>query len=408
VIPVGEALATVCAAAPVLGGERVPLAQALGRVAAADVVSARSVPAAANSAMDGFAVRHADLNGAPVRLRIVGVEPAGSVIDTPVVPGTAVKLFTGSVIPPGADSVVRVEDTEERDGMVLVRAVPAAGANVRAAGEDIRPGQVVVAAGTPIGPADVGVLASIGCAALVVHRRPRVAILPTGAELVEVDETPGPGQVVNSNAYTLAAAAREAGAEPVVLPITRDRAADIRAAIETALEADVVLTSGGVSVGELDLVKDALAAAGVERIFWQVAQKPGRPLVFGRRGERLVFGLPGNPVSALVCFYLYVRPALRRMQGHRRLHLPVVHAALAGSVRKAKALTEFVRVRLAETPDGPVATALAAQGSGVLSALGSGAALLVGPAELLELPAGRRFPVVVLGETTLAREAPPF
>src|SRR5439155_503957 len=214
-----------------------------------------------------------------------------------------------------------------------------------------------------------------GCATLVVHRRPRVAILPTGAELVEVGEPPGRGQVVNSNAYSLAAAAREAGAEPLVLPIARDRAADIRAGLARALEADVVLTSGGVSVGELDLVKDALAAAGVERVFWQVAQKPGRPLVFGRRGERLVFGLPGNPVSALVCFYLYVRPALRRMQGHRRLHLPVVHAVLAAPARKAKGLTEFLRVRLEETGDGPVATALAAQGSGVLSALGSGAAL---------------------------------
>ncbi len=155
-------------------------------------------------------------------------------------------------------------------------------------------------------------------------------------------------------------------------------------------------------------MKDALAAAGVERVFWQVAQKPGRPLVFGRRGERLVFGLPGNPVSALVCFYLYVRPVLRRMQGHRRLHLPVVHAVLAAPARKAKGLTEFLRVHLEETRDGPVATPLAAQGSGVLSALGGGAALLVGPLELTELPAGGRFPVIVLGEATLAREAPPF
>ncbi len=407
-IAVGEALATVCAAARVLGDERVVLAEALGRVAAADVVSARAVPAAPNSAMDGFAVRHADLASVPVRLRVVAVEPAGSVVDTRVEPGTAVKLFTGSVIPRGADTVVKVEDTEERDGTVVVRAAPAPGANVRPAGEDVRPGQVVVGSGTVIGPADLGVAASIGCGTLAVHRRPRVAILPTGAELVEVDQTPGPGQVVNSNAYSLAAAAREAGAEPLVLPIVRDHAADIRAGLARALEADVVLTSGGVSVGELDLVKDALAAAGVERIFWQVAQKPGRPLVFGRRGERLVFGLPGNPVSALVCFYLYVRPVLRRMQGHRRLHLPVVHAVLAAPARKAKGLTEFLRVRLEETGDGPVATPLAAQGSGVLSALGGGAALLVGPLELTELPAGGRFPVIVLGEATLAREAPPF
>src|SRR5207247_2536060 len=190
------------------GDERVLLAEALGRVAAADVVSARAVPAAPNSARGGLAGRHADLASVPARLRVAGVEPAGSVVDAPVARGTAVKLFTGSVIPPGADTVVKVEDTEERDGWVVVRAAPAPGANVRPAGEDIRPGQVVVAAGTAIGPADLGVLASVGCATLVVHRRPRVAILPTGAELVEVGEPPGRGQVVNSNAYSLAAAAR--------------------------------------------------------------------------------------------------------------------------------------------------------------------------------------------------------
>jgi molybdopterin molybdotransferase len=234
-------------------------------------------------------------------------------------------------------------------------------------------------------------------------------VLSTGTELVEADETPGPGQVVNSNAYTLAAAAREAGAEPVVLPIVSDRADEIHARLAEALQGDVVLTSGGVSVGDLDLVKDALAAAGVERVFWQVAQKPGRPLAFGRSGRHLVFGLPGNPVSALVCFYIYVRPALRRMQGHRRPHLPVVEAALTRAVRKARGLTEFVRVRLEESADGRrVATALPSQSSGVLSALGAGAALLVGPPELDELPAGRPYPVIVLGDATLAREAPPF
>jgi len=408
VLPVGEALARVCAAASVLGAERVALAAALGRVAAADVVSARAVPAAANSAMDGFAVRHADLGTAPARLRVVATEPAGTVVDVALTAGTAVKLFTGSVIPPGADTVVRVEDTVEEDGAVVVRALPARGANVRAAGEDVRPGQPVLAAGTVLGPADLGVLASIGCATVLVHHRPRVTILSTGTELVEVDETPGPGQVVNSNAYTLAAAASEAGATAVVLPIVRDRAEDIRARLDDALRADVVLTSGGVSVGDLDLVKDVLAASGVESVFWKVAQKPGRPLAFGRLGTRLVFGLPGNPVSALVCFYLYVRPALRRLQGHRRLHLPTIEATLANPTRKAHGLTEFVRVRLEESEGGLVATALPTQSSGVLSGLGSGAGLLVGPADVDELPAGRRYPVIVLAADAFARAEAPF
>jgi molybdopterin molybdotransferase len=408
VIPVGEALATVCGAARVLGAERVGLAAALGRVAAEDVRSTRAVPAAANSAMDGYAVRHADLATLPARLRIVAVEPAGTVVDRAVEPGTAIKLFTGSVVPVDADTVVKVEDTQASGDVVVVRAAPARGANVRAAGEDIAAGSTVVARGTPLGPADVGVLASVGCATVLVHRRPTVAIVSTGSELVEVDEVPGPGQVVNSNAYTLAAAACAAGATATVLPIVRDREADIHASLLEASRADVVLTSGGVSVGDLDLVKDALDALGVERLFWQVAQKPGKPLAFGRLGDRLVFGLPGNPVSALVCFHLYVRPALRRLQGHRRLHAPLVEASLARSVRKAKALTEFVRVQLAWTDDGWVATPLPSQSSGVLTALGSGAALLVGPPALDELPAGGRYAVLVLGDETLAREAPPF
>lgn len=407
-IPVSEALARIVDATPVLGTERVAMVDAAGRVAAEDVVATRLVPAAANSAMDGFAVRHADLSTVPARLRILAVEPAGTVSDAVVVAGTAVKLFTGSVIPAGADTVVKVEDTEERDGHVTVRAAPKPRGNVREAGEDVRPGQVVVAAGTPLGPADLGILASVGRATLVVHRRPRVAIVATGSELVELDETPGPGQVVNTNAYALAAAVREAGGDPVVFPIVRDRPEDLRAQLADALAADVTLTTGGVSVGELDYVKDTLAALGVEQVFWKVAQKPGKPLAFGRRDGRLVFGLPGNPVSALVCFAVYVRPALRRMQGHRRIHLPVVYARLASATKKAKGLTEFLRVQLADGPDGPLATPFREQGSGVLTSLGAGAGLLVGPAEPAELSAGGTYLVIVLAGETLARAAAPF
>jgi len=407
VIPVGEALARVLEATPVLGAERTAILAALGRVAAADVVSRRTVPAAPYSAMDGYAVRHGDVSAAPAHLRIVAVEPAGTVVTTAVERGTAVKLFTGSVIPPGADAVVRIEDCEEEGDRLLVRAPVPLGANIRAAGEDVEPGQVVLARGTVVGPADVGVLASVGRSSVLVHQRPRVAILSTGSELVEVDDVPGPGQVVNSNAYGLAAAVREAGGEPVVLPIAPDRLDEIRASVAQAARADVVVSTGGVSVGDLDFVKDALEAASFERLFWRVAQKPGKPLLFGRLAERPFFGLPGNPVSALVCFALYVRPALRRLQGHRRVHLPVVRARLAAPVRKTRGLTEFVRVSLSDGPDGAIATAARSQSSGALSALGGGAGLLVGAAELAELPAGASYPVVV-AESALARETPPF
>jgi molybdopterin molybdotransferase len=264
-----------------------------------------------------------------------------------------------------------------------------------------------LAPGTVIGPADVGVLASVGRATVVVYQRPRVTILSTGSELVEVDQVVGPGQVVNSNAYALAAAVREAGGEPVVLPIVRDDPGDVRAGLAEAMRGDVVLSSGGVSVGDFDFVKEALDEAKVERLFWRVAQKPGKPLTFGRLGGRLFFGLPGNPVSALVCFYLYVRPALRRLQGHARLHLPVIEARLGVATRKAADLTEFIRVRLADGPDGPIATPVASQSSGVLTGLGAGAALLVGPAAERQLAAGTRYPVILLNPEALARTTPP-
>ncbi len=346
VISVAEALRLVLEATPVLGAERAALPEALDRVAAEAVTSSRAVPNAPNSAMDGWAVRGADVATAPVRLRIVGMAPAGTVIGTRVEPGTAVRIFTGSVVPPGADTVVKQEVTDVQDGFVTVQERVSPGANVRGAGEDILPGAVVVPAATVLGPADLGVLASVGRASVLVHRRPRVAIVSTGAELVEVDQEPGPGQVVNSNAYLLAAAVRGAGGEPIVLPIVRDDAAAIERQLAEAAAADVVLSSGGVSVGDFDFVKQALDALQVERLFWRVAQKPGKPLTVGRRGERLYVGLPGNPVSALVCFWVYVRPMLRRLGGHRRLHLPAVDATLVAPVRKAEGLTEFVRVRL--------------------------------------------------------------
>jgi molybdopterin molybdotransferase len=409
VISVTEALGTILDATPVLGPERVALADACGRVAAETVTSGRAVPADDNSAMDGFAVRADDVARAPARLRIVGSAPAGSVLAEPIQAGTAAKIFTGSVIPAGADTVVRVEDTDEADGVVTVRVAIARGANVRPRGEDIAPGATVLQPGTVVGPADVGVLASVGRAALAVHRRPRVAIVSTGAELVEIDQAPAPAQVVNSNAHALAAAVVQAGGLPTVLPIVRDHFEAIRAGIEEAAAADVVLTTGGVSVGEYDFVRDALDAIGVERRFWKVAQKPGKPLTFGTHDRRLFFGLPGNPVSALVCFAVYVRPALRKMTGHTRIHHAVVPARLATPIRKASGLTEFVRVRLTRDGDGAwCAVAGRAQGSGVLTSMAAGAGLLVGPAGETELRDGAVYPVIVLDAGTFASEKAAF
>jgi molybdopterin molybdotransferase len=396
VISVADALAIVLADTPCLAAERAPLLRALGRVAAEDVVSLRVVPSADNSAMDGYAVRAADLTSAPVRLRLLGVAPAGTLAAEPVQAGTAYKIFTGSVVPPGADTVVKVEDTTESEGFVTITTLPAANANVRYAGEDIAHGAVVVRAGTRLGPADLGVLASVGRGTVAVRQRPRVAILSTGAELVEVDVDPGPGQVVNSNAYSLAAAVLEAGGVPVLLPIVRDRREEIRAALADAAHADVVLSSGGVSVGDFDFVKEELDALGVARRFWRVAQKPGKPLTFGRREQTLFFGLPGNPVSALVCFYVYVRPVLRKLAGHGALHLPLIDATLTRDIKTAAALTEFVRVQLEHCAGEWTATPLKSQSSGALSAMSAGAGLLVVPPGTGRHAAGSRHPALML------------
>lgn len=406
-LSVADALAAVLDATPVLEDETVALADASGRVLAEPVVSSRAVPAAANSAMDGFAVIGSDVARPGARLRIVGSIPAGSVRGEALAAGTAVKIFTGSVVPPGADTVVRVEDTTTDGDVVTVTAAIPPGANVRHAGEDVEIGARVLAAGDVLGPADVGVLASIGCARARVHRRPRVAILSTGAELVEVDEAPGPGQVVNSNAYALAAAVRDAGAEPWVLPLVRDRFEDIQARLAEAATADVVLSTGGVSVGEYDFVKEALDAFGVRRAFWKVAQKPGKPLTFGRRDACLFFGLPGNPVSALVCFWVYAWPALRRMAGHVAVHLPLRDAMLGSEIAKRAALTEFVRVRLGETDTGLVATPVRSQSSGVLSGVAQGAGLLVAPAGAERLAAGTVWPVILPPGVGAARRTLP-
>ncbi|MGH7960227.1 MAG: molybdopterin molybdotransferase MoeA, partial [Candidatus Binatia bacterium] len=325
-----------------------------------------------------------------------------------VVAGTASKIMTGAVIPPGADSVIRVEDTEEHDGRVWLKSGGRPGNNVRACGEDIRRGQVVLEKGRILRPADMGLLASVGRSLVLVRQHPRVAILSTGNELAEVDEGLQPGQIVNSNAYTLAAAVREAGGQPVPLAIARDTLDEIRAALSEAVRHDVVLSTGGVSVGDFDFVKAAMDELGIQRLFWQVAQKPGKPLTFGLLRERPYFGLPGNPVSALVCFYLYVRPALRRMMGYEKPFLPVVSARVGEDISKAKGLTEFVRCRLTQTGGHYEAYSTGSQSSGVLSSLSLGEGLIVGPAETALLPKGMDVRVIVLDGEQFAGERTPF
>jgi molybdopterin molybdotransferase len=342
----------------------------------------------------------------PVRLRVLETVAAGAVPSQPVRGGCATRIMTGAPVPDGADAVVRVEDTSDADGDVLIGAAVQSGANVRHAGEDVRAGDVVLRPGRTLRPADLGVLASVGVAVVRVARRPRVAILSTGDELVDLGQPLGPGQIVNSNAYALAAAVEEAGGEAVLCGAVADRRAALGAAFADACRADVVLSTGGVSVGNFDYVRDVLAELGYAERFWKVAQRPGKPLSFGTCGDTPVFGLPGNPVSCLVCFAIYVVPALRTMLGVEDVHLPRVVATMAETVPKARAFTEFVRCTLEGPPEDRRARSTGSQGSGVLRSMSLGDGLIVGPAGEGELRAGSRVRVVLLRPEPGAAEAP--
>ncbi len=409
-ISVRDALDRVLHGLPRLGGEQVALTAARGRVLAAAIQAPRDVPPFRNSAMDGYAVRSADVAAArpdgAVRLRVLETVGAGAVASQPVRPGAAIRIMTGAPMPAGADAVVRVEDTGEAGDEVEVRAAVPAGANVRHPGEDMRAGETVLEAGRVLRAADIGLIASLGMPMVRVARRARVAILATGDELVDVGEGLGPGQIVNSNAYTLAAAVEEAGGEPICLGIVHDRPELIRAGFAQAVTADAVLSTGGVSVGSFDYVRRILSELGYEERFWKVAQKPGKPLTFGLCGGTPVFGLPGNPVSSLVCFYLYVLPALRTMMGYGRVHLPSAAATLVETLRKAAGLTEFVRCSLEGPPEDYRARSTGTQSSGALRSLSVGDGLIVGPPDADVLRAGARVRVVILAPDAAAAGAP--
>jgi molybdopterin molybdotransferase len=380
-LTIDEARALVLDTVTALDARDVPIAEALGRVLVEDVAAERDVPGFANSAMDGFAVRSGP---AGRELRIVGESRAGTPSDRPVGEGEAVRISTGAAVPDGADAILPVEEAEERGDVVVVGVDLPPGNSVREAGEDLRRGAVVLHAGCVLGAAELGIAVEAGRATVRVARAPRVAVLATGDELVAPGEPLRHGQLHNSNAVTLAALARGTGAEVVSVGEVRDDAEATRAAIAGALDgADVLLLTGGVSVGPHDHVKPALEANGVEEVFWRVAMRPGKPLWFGRRGAQLVFGLPGNPVSAMVCFLLFARAALRAMQGAPAAP-PRRRAVLGAPVARQRSRDEAVRVRIDDghvVPTGP-------QGSHQLHSMLGAEALAIVPRGEGEMPAG--------------------
>ena len=405
-ITIHEALDSVLAAVRPLSAEEVPILDALGRVAAAEIISPEQVPSFANSAMDGFAVAGADL-AAGRRDFLVTVDiPAGHHVDEPVRAGEAARIMTGAPLPPGADTVVQVEHTTTQGDRVTVDPAPPAGVNVRRAGEDVSAGDVLFARGAHLGPAEVGLLAAVGIQHVSVARRPRVAILPTGSELVPPGVPLAPGQIRNSNSFTAYGQTLAAGGEPVSLDIARDDVDETRRLLGAALEHDVVVTSGGVSVGDYDFVKQVQDELGVERRFWGIATKPGKPLAFGVRGDTLVFGVPGNPVASMVSFEMYVRPALLALQGRADVYRPYLFAAADEPVARTRDRTEARRCRLVHHDRAWGFTTTGPQGSGILSSMTGADGLAFVPAGFPGGEPGTELMVMLLAGSSAQR--PPF
>jgi molybdopterin molybdotransferase len=398
-----------------LESERKPILEALGQVLAEDVSSPMSIPPLANSAMDGYAVQSSDITGAtpdtPTSLRVIGQVAAGQLPQNEVVPGTAVRIMTGGPIPPGADTVVPFEDTDEYDlkssGMGLsdiaeikVNIGASEGSNVRPAGQDISKGQTVLKKGMLLRPSEIGVLASVGRDMVEVVRRPVVAVIATGDELLEPGGPIAPGKIYDSNSYSVAAAVLRYGGVPRFLGIARDNLESMNAKLEEGLDADLLLTSAGVSRGDYDIVKDLLASRG-KVAFWSVRMRPAKPLAFGvfpRPGGRLVphVGLPGNPVSALVAFEELVRPAILRMLGRTDLEKPTIRAELEEDVVNTDGRRVFARVVVTRRDGRYYACLTGDQGSGVLTSMALANGLAICPEDVPRMKAGEEVDVQML------------
>ncbi|NOY13897.1 MAG: molybdopterin molybdotransferase MoeA [Deltaproteobacteria bacterium] len=384
-----------------LSVEAVGLLAAAGRVLAEAIESPCEMPHWDNSAMDGFAVREEDCRPG-ARLTVSGYIPAGGTADgIRVTPGEAVKIMTGAPVPAGGHAVIPIEDTEADGETVVIKGSPRVGDHIRFRGEDIQQGELVMTAGSVLRPAGISLLASFGFTTVNVYRRPKVAILSTGDELVEPGEVVGPGQIVNSNAYSLAAAVKEAGGVPVLLGIARDTRESLKEKLAVGLQADVLITSAGVSMGDRDLVCEMLQDAGVERLFWKVDIKPGRPTAFGLKESTPVFSLPGNPVSAIVTFEEFVRPALLKMQGYHNVIKPFVKARLLEAVKKRPGRVQFLRVSVTENGDRLEATSSGDQNTGILLTMLRANGIAVLPAEREKIEAGEEVDVHLLSKEKL-------
>jgi len=380
-----------------LGVERVSILDALGRVIADDITAPWDMPLCDNSAMDGFAVRTADSATIPTTLKVTGYIPAGGEVTGPVIRGCAIRIMTGAPVPPGCDAVVPIEETDDNGDTVTLKEPVKPRQHIRFRGEDVATGALIIPAGTLIRPPEISMLASFGKAIVPVYRKARVAILSTGDELIELGEPPVPGKIVNSNTLSLAAAVRECGAEPVILGIARDDRDSHREKMIEGLKADAFITSAGVSAGDRDLVRDVLAELGVEQVFWRVDIKPGGPTAFAMFGEKPVFSLPGNPVSTMITFEEFARPAILKMMGHRRVLKPFVKAFLKEDAKKKPGKVNFLRVRVEVENGRYTASTSGDQNTGILRTMVRANGLAVLPRDATFVAAGTEVDVHLVG-----------
>jgi molybdopterin molybdotransferase len=406
--PLHEAQKVVLDATTVLGLEKISLLDALGRVLGEDIVAERDNPPWDNSAMDGFAVRWDDIKQEhaiqqSVTLAVIEDVPAGKMPSRTVGPGQAIRIMTGAPIPRGADTVIKVEDTEQTPDSVRVFKPEPRGANIRPQGEDVKKGDCIIAKGTRIRPGEAGMLAILAKSFVFVYQRPRVAILSTGDELADLDERFSEEKIINSNSYGIAAAVQEAGGIPLLLGIARDNPAALTEKISHGLNADILVLSGGVSMGDYDFTKAVFRDLGAEMNFWKLAIRPGQPLAFGKIQGKLAFGLPGNPVSSMVTFEQLVRPCILKMAGRRRYGRPVVQAVFQEKFSKRADRRHFLRGVLTREDGVFKVRTTGDQGSGILTSMVKANCLIDVPVEVERLNPGDQVTVQLLsGEAWLA------
>ncbi len=407
--PLHEAQKVVLEATAPLGLEKVPILDALGRVLGEDIIAERDNPPWDNSAMDGFAVRWEDIKqehaiAKPVTLKVIEDVPAGKTPTQTVGPGQAIRIMTGAPIPKGADTVIKVEDTEHTPDSVKVFKPEVRGANIRPQGEDVKKGDCILAKGTQIRPAEAGMLAILAKSFVLVYQRPRVAILSTGDELADLDERFSEDKIINSNSYGIAAAVQEAGGIPILLGIAKDQPAALKEKISHGLNADILVLSGGVSMGDYDFTKAVFKDLGAEMNFWRLAIRPGQPLAFGKIQGKLAFGLPGNPVSSMVTFEQLVRPAILKMGGHRSYGRPVVQAIFQEKFSKKPDRRHFLRGILTREDGVFTVRTTGDQGSGILTSMVKANCLIDVPVEVERLNPGDTVSVHLLSGRMWLRE----